>query len=142
MKRAQSKRGAGRPVDTELRNGVLRVAVRRPRLDGQAAAGIVEACAVSEDERCRVVVFEASGPRFWAGLPPGGEEWDGPDFVSALASVTRPVVALLRGRIEDEGLELALAADLRVAGPGARFALVRSPAGRSLGLGRPSGSHV
>lgn len=110
------------PVEGTIREGVLRVLVRRPRLDESVATGIVEACASSEEDACRVVLVAAERDTFWRGLPEADEGWAGPDFVSALARVTRPVVAVLRGRVEDEGLELALAADLRVASPTARFA--------------------
>jgi enoyl-CoA hydratase len=53
-----------------------------------------------------------------------------PDFAAALARVRAPVVAAIAGRCEAEGFELALAADLRIAAPGARFALTQTAENR------------
>jgi enoyl-CoA hydratase/carnithine racemase len=121
MTRARKISEKGRAADTILEDGVLAITIRRRRLDPEAAVALVEACSESENDECRVVLLEASSRDFWRGLADPFEEWSGPDFVAALSRVTRPVVVALRGSVEDEGLELALAADLRVASPRTRF---------------------
>jgi enoyl-CoA hydratase/carnithine racemase len=62
-----------------------------------------------------------------------GAEWPrlaAVDFVAALAAVRAPIVAALRGRVEAEGFELALAADLRVVEPATRFRMTQIGEGR------------
>ena len=54
----------------------------------------------------------------------------GVDPASRLAEVGVPVVAAVTGGCRSIGLELALAADIRVADPGARFAFPEVAAGR------------
>ena len=71
-----------------------------------------------------MVLLTAEGADFCRGIEGTFSRWPkvpGLDFVGALAAVTRPVVVSLQGWVEAEGLELALAADLRVAAPGATF---------------------
>jgi enoyl-CoA hydratase len=54
----------------------------------------------------------------------------GPDPAALLAALPVPVIAALRGRVASPGLALALAADLRVAAPDARFLAPELEAGR------------
>jgi enoyl-CoA hydratase/carnithine racemase len=76
--------------------------------------------------------MRSAGPSFCLGVDPGSEPWPAlpeVDFVAALASLRAPVVASLRGRVEAEGFELALATDLRIAEPGTRFRMPQLAAG-------------
>ena len=69
----------------------------------------------------------------------------------SVASVSKPVIAAVNGDTIDQGLELALACDLRVASSGARFGLTHITRGlvpwdggtqrlpRLIGLGRATG---
>ena len=52
------------------------------------------------------------------------------DPVAALAALRIPVVAWVNGECHDEALELALAADIRIAGPSASFRIGQARAGR------------
>lgn len=73
-----------------------------------------------------MVLLTAEGRDFCRGIEGSFDDWPkapGIDFVGALAAVTRPVVVAIRGRAEAEGLELAMAADLRVVAPGAVLSL-------------------
>ena len=45
------------------------------------------------------------------------------DAIAAVSGVTKPTVAWMEGDCFDQGLELALACDIRVAAPNARFAM-------------------
>lgn len=79
------------------------------------------------DESVRVVLLSSEGADFCRGERAPCAASDG---VAAIASLRVPVVALVQGRALDEGLELALAADLRLASPEARFGLTQLAAGR------------
>ena len=90
---------------------------------------------VAEDETIRVLLVAGSGGTFSVGRasPLKDSVSDGPEnlsawisrmqVASALAELPIPVVAAVEGDAFDHGLELALAADLRIASEDARFAL-------------------
>ena len=90
---------------------------------------------VIEDESIRVLLITGSGGTFSVGRPTpptdllsrGPEELTGwisrMQVTSALAELPIPVIAAVDGDAFDHGLELALAADLRIASEDARFAL-------------------
>jgi enoyl-CoA hydratase/carnithine racemase len=119
---------------------VATVTLDRPetgnRIDGAMAAELREVCrTIREDEGVRVVIVTGAGSAFSAGreTPPadlaaGSQEellgWIGRLQVgSCLAELTVPVIAAVNGDAIDHGLELALAADLRIAADGANFGL-------------------
>ena len=106
------------------------------RIDVAMAAELREVCrTIGEDEGVRVVIVTGAGGAFSAGreTPPadlvsGNPEellgWIGRLQVSScLAGLTVPVIAAVNGDAIDHGLELALAADLRIAADGANFGL-------------------
>jgi len=101
------------------------------RFTPDAAVAFGEACAACADDDVWVVLVRSAGANFCLGVD--GDEWPpmaAVDFVAALAAVRQPVVAALRGRVEAEGFELALAADLRVVEPGTRFRMTQVSDGR------------
>jgi enoyl-CoA hydratase/carnithine racemase len=96
------------------------------RFTAGSAVRFSEACARCDDDRIWVVRLRSVGRDFCRGTDGGRGDWPplpGADFVAALAAVRQPVVAAVRGRVEAEGFELALAADLRVVERGTRFAM-------------------
>lgn len=103
------------------------VATLEMHLDGGFLGADVQASlaeAVEEirlSDETRVVVLRSSGRDFClAG------DGDGPrDGIAALASVRVPVIASLQGKVLDEGLELALACDFRLAAAGTRLGLTQ-----------------
>jgi enoyl-CoA hydratase len=117
MARAASRPGALCAV----RDGVASIALLRPRVDVRVAQDL---CAAAEriafDERVRVAVIE--GPRAGFCLGADGETDAWPDWVGAVAALSVPVIAIIAGAAVGAGAELALAADLRIAGPRAAFA--------------------
>jgi enoyl-CoA hydratase/carnithine racemase len=112
-------------------------AVRVIRLTGQLlgpreAAELVDAATSLVEERAvRAVVLTSGGPDFCAGPAADLDPSSFPiDPAAALARLRPPVVAAIRGRCLSVGLELALAADIRLADPTARFGLPDVAAGR------------
>jgi enoyl-CoA hydratase len=88
--------------------------------------------AISQDvDAVRCVVLRGSGRSFCAGAdlkalktvspadPPSTFE---PDTITAFANLPQPTIGMIHGHCYTGGLELALAADILIAGAGARFA--------------------
>lgn len=93
------------------------------QLDGEMRAALRDAiAALGDDDSLRAIVITAEGPTFATGIeppPPAGEA----SVMSLIAALTKPTVAYVQGDCLDIGLELALACDVRFAGPGARFGI-------------------
>ena len=147
-------------VTLDIQDKIAVVTLDRPeagnRVDENMAAGLADACAAAErDDAVRAVVLTGAGDCFCVGSDP-----DSPATPAAfnrlrssgsVASVSKPVIAAVNGDTIDQGLELALACDLRVASSGARFGLTHITRGlvpwdggtqrlpRLIGLGRATG---
>ena len=106
------------------------------RIDDGMAAELKAMClTVVQDETIRVLIIAGSGGAFSVGrtgppvdvLAAGADELHGwlrrMQVASALAELPVPLIAAVEGDAFDHGLELALAADLRIASEDARFAL-------------------
>jgi enoyl-CoA hydratase/carnithine racemase len=116
-----------------LNRPAKRNAIDRPTLEALDAA----VAALAADPAARVVVLRGAGPMFSAGIDLSAlSDLAAPDGVSlrrligriqgilgAVAVLEKPVVAALHGACLGLGLELALAADLRIAEAGTRLAL-------------------
>lgn len=111
-----------------LNNGIATITLHRPessnRVNEEMATelrGITVELAANDD--IRVVILTGTGPVFSTGR----ERPEGPDGIASLqvaravADLPVPVLAALNGDASDHGLELALAADLRVSTAKARF---------------------
>jgi enoyl-CoA hydratase/carnithine racemase len=86
------------------------------------ATSLIElAEAAEDDDSIRLLAITGAQASFSAGF-----ELDvDPHVVEAINAISKPTIAILNGDAFDEGLELALALDLRIALRGARFALTQ-----------------
>jgi enoyl-CoA hydratase len=111
---------------------LLRVRLPPGPLDARAARWLTQAAeAARRQDGVRVVLVEGAGPDFCQGLAEDFEPLtSGLDPAAALARLTMPVVAVLHGAVASVGLEIALAADLRVAATDAVLWLPDLAAGR------------
>jgi len=85
---------------------------------------------LEHDDRVAVIVLEGAGAAFCLGVKEPGAWQQSFDFVQAIANLTRPVIAAVRGDAIAEGLELALACDVRVFSDSARCAMPQLAEGR------------
>ncbi|MGO9453458.1 MAG: enoyl-CoA hydratase/isomerase family protein [Candidatus Binataceae bacterium] len=95
---------------------------RSTKLNAEAAARLVELFEeIEDDDSARMLAITGSGAAFCTGFAPEVN----PGLVESLAVLSKPTMAILNGDAIDEGLELAMAADIRVATASARFALTQ-----------------
>jgi enoyl-CoA hydratase/carnithine racemase len=92
------------------------------RVSQQMGYALMElAATVEDDEAILAFAITGAGPDFCAGFDPDVDS----RLVETLALISKPTVAILNGDAYDEGLELALALDLRATVVDARAALTQ-----------------
>src|SRR5262249_7421330 len=74
-----------------------------------------------DDDSVRLLAITGTGARFCGGFEPEVST----QLVESLAVLSKPTLAIVNGDAIDEGLELAMAADIRVGIAKARFALTQ-----------------
>lgn len=127
-----------RTVKVERRGAVTHIILSRPeranRISADTLRELADACeSLAGDEDTRAVVIEAEGGDFCAGWDAAlltGESVELAEAFTPVASLPQPVVAAVRGSTSSAGIELALAADVRLASRTARFSTPEA----SLGL--------
>lgn len=130
------------PIRLSAREGILTLTLARPeQLNALVPAmrpGFEEALRLARTPEVRVVLLRGEGRAFCAG---GDIRWMqearaqgrwkeledvlalGAEVAHGLATLDKPVVAVVHGPCAGAGLSLALAADLRIATPEARFSM-------------------
>ncbi len=118
-------------VDIARAGGCVSATLDRPaarnRLNAAMARRLIElAEEVEDDDGALMLAIRDAGGVFCAGFD---DDVD-PAVIESLAVLSKPTLAIIGGLAADEGMELALAMDLRVAAPGARFVMGQLAAGR------------
>jgi enoyl-CoA hydratase/carnithine racemase len=128
----------------EVRNQIAWITFNRPEsmnaINRQMTGEIIDACsAVEEDKEVRAAVFSGAGERaFSAGMDLKERAETSVTFIErrsqkltatihtqgrAVAAMTKPTIAAIRGYCIGGGLELALACDMRIAAEDAKLGL-------------------
>ena len=115
-------------VQLRRQGGVATIELNRPRarnrVNAEVARELAEACGeLDADATVRVVGLTGSGPAFSVGYAPPTGAGALVRATPALALLRKPVVAAINGDCLDQGLELALACDIRVSVREAHFGL-------------------
>lgn len=104
-------------------------------VDARGAQQLRDACErVRHEDEARVCIITGAGGAFCAGTEFEGDTPSSGEFAhlrvsEAVAAIEKPTIALVNGDALDQGLEIALACDLRVAAHGARMGLTHLSAG-------------
>ncbi len=119
----------------EIEGTVARITLNRPEklnaMTPDMSAELLRVCRLADaDEAIRVVLLTGAGERaFSAGsdmkaLGTKPAPWvfrNRIEYARAVRDIRKPVIAALRGWVLGGGLEMAIAADIRIAGRGARL---------------------
>ena len=120
----------------EIAGRVASITLNRPEAGNLIDFGLAYTLAdlareVRQDDDVWVVVVKAEGPDFCLGTDPEALSEAALDdsrladlrVAQSIAAIEKPVVCSLQGRANDQGFEIALACDLRVADSDASFSM-------------------
>ena len=119
----------------DINDHIAAITLSRPdagnAIDEQTAQQLRDACEnIRQDDDARVCVITGGGTGgvFCAGTEFSDDAWSADELArlrisEAVAAIEKPTIALINGDAIDQGLELALACDLRVATSNARLGL-------------------
>jgi len=129
-RRRAASAGAGR-IEVARAGGCVIATLTRPRarnrLSAAMATGLIElAEEVEDDATAMMLAIRGAGGNFCAGFDDDVDSM----VVESIAVLSKPTLAIIEGVAADEGMELALAADLRVAARSARFTMGQLGSGR------------
>jgi enoyl-CoA hydratase len=122
-----------RTVIYSVKNHIADIMLNRPESGNavtmEMAQELQNICTeINGDNDIYTVTLTGAGDSFCAGRDKGEAEQSGPAAV--IAAIDRPVIAAINGDALGEGLEIALAADIRIASGQARFGLPQLAGGR------------
>jgi enoyl-CoA hydratase len=129
-RRRTASAGTGR-IEVARAGGCVIATLTRPqvrnRLSAAMATGLIElAEEVEDDASAMMLAIRGAGGNFCAGFDHDVDSM----VVESIAVLSKPTLAIVEGVAADEGMELALAADLRVAARSARFTMGQLGSGR------------
>lgn len=133
-KRARPARAAAGRVEVARDGGCVTATLVWPaahnRLDAAMALRLTElAEEVEDDADALMLVIRGAGGNFCSGFDDAVDS-AAPGVVESISVLSKPTLAVIEGVAADEGLELALAADLRVAARSARLTMGQLTRGR------------
>jgi enoyl-CoA hydratase len=115
----------------DIKNHIAHITLAQPAIDADASQTLKELSAdINGNNDAYVVVITGSGYIFSRG---GEKKADG--AAAAIAAIDRPVIAAINGEAAGLGMEIALAADIRIASDNAIFSLPQVKEGRIPGDG-------
>lgn len=103
----------------------------RNAVNERMAQELRDACErIRQDDELRVAILTGEGAAFCIGADVVGEVLAPDDLArlkaaDAIAAIEKPTIALINGDALDQGLELALACDIRIAASHAKFGLTQ-----------------
>ena len=135
MRKSAAAPAARHGLSMHVADGVAWLRLERPETGNsitlELAQALCSAAAEIElDDRVTVVVLAATGTSFCLGVEDRGAWERRVDWVDAIGRLTRPVIAAIHGDAVAEGLELALACDLRLVSSAAHLAMPQLTLGR------------
>ena len=107
----------------------------RNAVNERMAQELRDACErIRQDDDIRVAILTGEGAAFCVGADVDGEVLAPDDLArlkaaDTIAAIEKPTIALINGDALDQGLELALACDIRIAASHAKFGLTQVSAG-------------
>jgi len=106
-------------VHYSLKSHIAQITISRPVIDVETAYALKQLCTdINGNDNVYVVVLSGRNNVFCTG----GES-DVGGAAAAIATIDRPVIAVVNGEASGLGLELALSADIRIAADNAVFSL-------------------
>jgi enoyl-CoA hydratase len=126
---ADGRRGDGAIEITRAR-GCLTATIARPSRRNRVSAAMADGMLAlveqaEDDDEIVMLALTGAGQVFCAGF----DDSVNPNLVESLAALSKPTLAIINGDAIDEGLELAMAADLRIVLADARLALTQASKG-------------
>ena len=107
----------------------------RNAVNERMAQELRDACErIRQDDDLRVAILTGEGAAFCIGADVDGDALAPDDLArlkaaDAIAAIEKPIIALINGDALDQGLELALACDIRIAASHAKFGLTQVGSG-------------
>jgi enoyl-CoA hydratase/carnithine racemase len=119
-----------RALGYAIKNHIAGITLSRPKATSEEMAQELQEISqqINGDNDIYVVTLSGAGDTFYTGESKGEAEQRHP--AAAIAAIERPVIAAINGDALGGGLEIALAADIRMASNKARFGMPQVAVGR------------